>query len=172
MSTYPITVLSQHFNHQGGTKSYHVSLISTNDGRYVVVNRWGRTGELGQLKAEIHQTKSQAETAFNTKVKEKTRGGYRFNNELVKDAANAQELVKIIGLGVFNKMGAAAISHLDPAIDTSRMRQADPPTVDENGNKIDTARRVDISKAVEEQRRADQAAAEAALKSNPIFGMF
>lgn len=179
MTEYPIKVTAQSFNHSGGTKSYHLMLIRTVTGKCVIVRRWGRVGQFGQLKAEHYNTVSSAMEAFESLLDERRRKGYSTAGLSVKREAKTQnDLVSAITLPVFSKLGPKTINHLDPTYDTSRMHEPDEPTLDE-----DTLRKVrqptarGISQEDYEEMVRRQEAERLAVERNhyesiPEFGMF
>lgn len=173
MSVYPITSRTITLNHQGGTKSYHLHLIQAASGNCVVINRWGKTGALGEMKIETFDSPIKAQRAFDRKETEKTRKGYRQDTPARETTAkDSSELVKAVGNVYFNKMGAAAVQHLDPGFDTTGMRQLDGPNWDEDGNKLDSARKVDPATIRAAQIAAEKEAAEKAYHANDLYGRF
>ena len=173
MSVYPITSKTVSLDHQGGTKSYHLHLIQNGDGKCVVINRWGKTGAIGEMKFEMFDSPVAAERAFARKETEKTRKGYRQTNATREATANSQtELVKAIGTVYFNKMGASMVKHLDPSFDTTGMREMDGPDWDEDGNKVDSSRKVDPAVIRAAQIAAEKEAAEKAYSANDLYGRF
>lgn len=171
---YPIKSRALSLDHRGGTKSYHLMLIQANNGKCVVINRWGKTGAFGEMKVKTFDSVPAAEKAFSKKEREKTGKGYsQTGASRETTAADGSELPRSIGLAVFNKMGAAAVKHLDPGFDTSGMREADNPQYDEEtGRKIDTARKADLAELMAAQKAAEEETAKQAYADNPIFGRF
>lgn len=173
MSVYPITSKTISYDHQGGTKSYHLHLIQAANGNCVVINRWGKTGAIGEMKIEMFDSPVKAQRAFDKKETEKTRKGYRQNGPAREATAkDASEIVKAVGNVYFNKMGATAVQHLDPAFDTSGMREVDSPQWDEDGNKLDSSRKVDPAAVRAAQLAAEKEAAEKAYSENDLYGRF
>lgn len=172
---YPINVRSISLDHQGGTKSYHLYLIQNADGKAVVINRWGKTGQLGELKAETYDNVPNAERAFEKKESEKSRKGYRHVGVPKNaSAANPGELARQIGIPIFNKMGAKAVNHLDPGYDTSKMRDAEPNRLNEDGRLTgdDAPRKADLSEDLAEMRKQEAAESAAAYADNDLYGRF
>jgi predicted DNA-binding WGR domain protein len=173
MSAYPMTIrtLSMH----QATKSYHLTLVTTADGKSLFIRRWGKKGAFGEVKPEPYSTVKDGERAWDKLDRAKTGGGYRPEglprNETANDAA---ELRSKLGLPVYNKIGKDAINHLDPSIDTSGMREAEPPRVGEDGKLTgeDKPRTVDLSAQIAAQKAADEAEAAKVLKRHPNFGRF
>lgn len=174
MSIYPIKSRSISLDHRGGTKSYHLMIIEAANGKCVVINRWGKTGSFGEMKVETFDSPVAAQKAFDKKEREKGRNGYsQTGSTRDTEAADASELVKAIGMATFNKMGAAAVKHLDPNFDTTGMREADPPQYDEEtGRKLDTARRANLDEMMRQQKAAEEAAVLEAYAANDLYGRF
>lgn len=172
MSTYPIKVHSQTFDHRGGTKSYHLMLIETADGRSVFINRWGKKGQFGELQVKEFDDKIKAWKEYERKERDKTKNGYAPEGPARDaDAATSGNLVKAIGLAVFNKMGAKAVRFIDPDFDTTGMREAEPNRLDEDGRLTgdDKPRKADIANQLKADREKEMAEAYA---NNPLFGAF
>lgn len=174
MSTYPIKVSSLSLDHKGGTKSYHISVIETADGRAVFVYRWGKANTFGELKT-INGDAPSAWRHWKAKEQDKTRGGYypRSNTRVAK-AASSADLSKTLGIQLFHKIGKDAIAHLDPTFDTSKLREADEPKSEDGELKHtkDTARKADISKELAQMRAEEAAKTEKVYADNPMFGRF
>lgn len=177
MSVYPISVHTVSMDHKGGTKSYHLVRLVTNDGKSVVVNRWGKKGVFGDIK--VHHFRSGEErvgvNAFDKKYREKTSNGY----ETVRDdevyPKDETELRRALGRTLFIALGATTVSFIDPDIDVSGLRDAKRADYDEDGYKVDNALRVDpreIERQLEAQKRAEAEAAAAEMKVLPTFGLF
>ncbi len=174
MSVYPITSKTISYNHQGGTKSYHLHLIQAANGNCVVINRWGKTGSVGEMKIATFDSPIKAQRAFDKKETEKGRNGYRQVGPARETSAkDASELVKAVGNVYFNKIGASAVRHLDPDFDTTGMRENDDPRWDEEGRAIDSARRAQIDNELqEEMKRAEAQKVASAYASNDLYGRF
>lgn len=174
MSVYPIKTRSISMDHRGGTKSYHLMIVEAANGHSVFISRWGKTGAFGEVKVETFDSPKKAQQAWDRKEREKVKNGYGQTAPARESRADKQdELIKAIGLTIFNKMGAKAVLHLDPTFDTTGMREADPPQYDEEtGRKLDTARKADLEEAMKQQRLMEAAAAEEAYRNNPIYGRF
>nr|AJW30269.1 hypothetical protein pLM21S1_p151 [Sinorhizobium sp. LM21] len=174
MSIYPIKSRTITLDHRGGTKSYHLVLIEAANGNCVVINRWGKTGAFGEMKVETFDSPIKAQKAWDKKEREKTGKGYaQKGGTRERSVAETSELPKIVDAMTFNKMGASAVKHLDPFFDTSGMREADDPQYDEEtGAKLDTARKADLSDAIEAKRIADAEKAARAYDDNDLYGRF
>lgn len=170
---YPVNSRSISTDHQGGTKSYHFLLIQSAAGPSIVVFRWGRKGQFGEVDVKLFADHASAEKAFDAKFKDKTRKGYRPTGPAKIDSAeDLAGLKKLIGPALWVKIGKEGLLHLDPAIDVTGMRIADRPQFDENGVKQDVARKADISEDIEAQKRSIAERDRAVLSSNPDFGAF
>jgi len=172
VSTYPIKVHSQSFDHRGGTKSYHLMLIETADNRAVFINRWGKKGQFGELQVKEFADVGAAWKEYERKERDKTRNGYAPEGPPRDTVANvSSELAKTIGLAVFNKMGAKAVKHLDPSFDTTGMREAEPNRLDEDGRLTgaDKPRTADVSEQLKADREREL---KEAYENNPLFGAF
>jgi predicted DNA-binding WGR domain protein len=78
MTDFPITAIKHTLDHSGGTKSFHLYVLTHKDsGRSLFVTRWGKTGAFGQVKVEQHSTAISGSRAFDKKLEEKEKGGYR-----------------------------------------------------------------------------------------------
>lgn len=180
-STYPITVESQSFDHHGGTKSYHLVMIQTSDGRCLVVNRWGKKGAWGELEVKQFDTVPAALKRWDSKEREKTKRGYSPTTIRNKKVANDQsELTKAIGISLVNSIAPADVTFLDPTFDTSGMREP-PANRTEDGElrhtkpaetrnaKFDAE---ELERARLEKAAAAAAAAEQAYEQHENFGRF
>lgn len=177
MSVYPITIRFISMEHKGGTKSYNLAHIVAADSRSVVVNRWGKTGTFGDIKASHFRKEEygKADKALTAKYREKLGNGYAETNDRFVSASDETELRRALGRMLFIKLGASTIKWLDPNIDVSGLKDAEHPSYDEDGYKVDNARRVDpreLERQLEAQKRAETEAAAAEMKSLPTYGMF
>lgn len=173
--SYPIKVTQQSYDHKGGTKSYHYTLIEAANGKSVVIFRFGKKGQFGQLNVHEFDTPKAAWKVYEKKEEEKQKGGYYpIGTQTVKVANSSSEIVPAVGMALFNKMGARAVNHIDPGFDTSKMRkEADPANLDEEGRRVgDTSRKADIRDLMEQQKREEAAEAARAYDDNEEFGIF
>lgn len=173
--SYPIKVTQQSYDHRGGTKSYHFTLIEAADGKSVVIFRYGKKGQFGQVLTETYETAKAAWKAYEKKEGEKIKGGYQpVSHQVTKTATDPTQIVGTVGMALFNKIGAKAVNHIDAGFDTSKMRQeADPATLDEEGRKVgDTSRRADVRDLLEQQKREEAEQAARAYDDNDEFGIF
>ncbi|PZR92079.1 MAG: hypothetical protein DI537_14735 [Stutzerimonas stutzeri] len=175
MATYPIKVSSLSLDHKGGTKSYHIYVIENSDGRSVFVNRWGKSNTFGELQTKQFLDTAAAWKEFQGKEQTKVRNGYSPKSGMkVQTCDDLAQFKAALGIQLFNKIGKEALEHVDPAIDTTGMRSAEPPKTDDGELKHvrDTARKADISAALAAQREKEQAEVEAAYADNPLYGRF
>jgi predicted DNA-binding WGR domain protein len=78
MTEFPILATKHTLDHSGGTKSFHLYVLHhKGSGRSLFITRWGKTGSFGQVKVEQHSTHVSATRAFDKKLEEKEKGGYR-----------------------------------------------------------------------------------------------
>lgn len=175
MSAFPMTVQKVYLEHQGGTKFYALTIIFTNEDKALFLRRWGRKGVFGDMIVEEHKSHKAGVAAYEKLLREKTSGrkGYEVKNEGQDDVHDGvDELKRVVGLAQWAKLSASNLKHLDASIDTTGVREPDPPRFDENGDFLGDApaRKLEIT---EEMVEADKRARmESAYKSNPKFGMF
>lgn len=172
MSAYPMIVRSVSMDHRGGTKSYHLMLAAAANGNAIFVSRWGKKGAIGEMKVETFTSLAAAEKAWDKKERAKASNGYSQAGRLREEVAqNVAELRSKMGLPVWTKVGKN-VSHLDPTIDVSGMRETDDPGYDEDGRKLDNSRKADLSAQIEAQKAAERAESEKILAAHPNFGRF
>lgn len=174
MSAYPMTVQKVYLEHQGGTKFYALTVVFTNEDKALFIRRWGRKGVFGDMLVEEHNSHKAGVAAYEKLLREKTSGrkGYEAKNESQDDVLLAADLQRVVGLAQWAKLSASNLKHLDASIDTTGVREPDPPRFDENGDFLGDApvRKLEIT---EEMIEADKRSKlESAYKSNPKFGMF
>lgn len=175
MSEYPIRIEDTHYKHSGGTKFYNISVIHNAEGKSVVVYRFGRVSQFGQIQVFEFGDLASARKAADKKERSKTgSSGYRQDGPTSETVVSSSKTLPAqMGVGLFNKIGKSAINHLDPGFDTSKMREIDPPTLNEDGTRaLDVRRKVDLSKEIEEMRQKERLEVERAYDDNPQFGMF
>jgi len=161
--------------HSGGTKAYTLILVRTADGKSLFINKWGKVGAFGELQATPFPTIDAGRKAFDKKERSKTSGGYRQKGpgrEVTVE--NAEQLKNAFGLGIWSKVGGSNIQHLDPSINVTGMREADPARFDENGNFTgDKPRKAEIDPAeVEAEKARKLAEQQEKLRAIPNFGRF
>lgn len=175
MSAYPIEVFTETLDHKGGTKSYHFLVLQASTGQALVVFRFGKTGAFGQFMVEQHPNITSASKAHQKKRKEKISGGYQPKVADSKMLHSAEELRKFLGVAYLPQFGPENLKFLDPDFDVKGVKSPKVDGWDENGNKIDSAKRADLS-SYEEQQRLEREAAEKAeyerMAAHPNFGLF
>jgi len=78
MTEFPIKALKHTIDHSGGTKSFHLYILTHEaSGRSLFITRWGKTGAFGQVKVDQREDWGAALRAFQVKLEEKEKGGYR-----------------------------------------------------------------------------------------------
>lgn len=173
MSAYPMKISSISMHQE--TKSYHLLLITGASGKTVFVRRWGKKGVFGEIKPELYYSENDGLRAWNRLERAKTSGGYRPEGGIKTiSVGDKSGLRAAMGVSVWAKIGKAAINHLDPTIDTSAMREVDPPRIGEDGKLTgeDKPRAVDLTEALAAQKAAEQAEAARILSANPNFARF
>ncbi len=182
MSAYPVRVESISLDHRGGTKSYHATKVTAQGGNSLVILRFGKTGAFGQVKVDMHDLASRADKAFEKKIDEKMKKGYAVDpkhDPKPQDASDFEELRRLIGRATIGKLGPNHLSHIDPSLDTTGVREAELPRYDENGHldketQAEKARRLEEEKrkAREELKRREEEEFKTAYADNPNFGAF
>jgi predicted DNA-binding WGR domain protein len=174
MTAYPIHVSIIKLLHKGGTKEYTAYEISS---KYtgVAVFRFGKVGAFGQLKVETYTKPAGSEAAVIKKLKEKASGGYVESDIKEFSANNEAELRSIIGRVMITKIGKAALLHVDPDFNVAGIPELREAEYDEDGHKVDVAKRFDPI-ALEQARVRDLALREEEDRkrnsSIPNFGLF
>lgn len=181
-STYPISIEIVSLEHKGGTKAYHLYRMSTKSGASLVAFRWGKVGTFGEVQTHKFDTIGSAEEAFDKKLAAKMRGGYSpstRHDPKPSTAPSFEDLRDAIGRPMLTRLGPTNLKHIDPNIDTTGMKEPDPPRLDENGRLHPGT---EAKKRREEEERVRKAAAEIAAreeqerqeayKDNPLFGAF
>lgn len=177
MTAYPIHVSIIKLLHKGGTKEYTAYEIASKD-TGVAVFRFGKVGAFGQLKVETYTKSAGAEAAVRKKLKEKASGGYVESDIKEFSANNEAELRSIIGrvmITMITKIGKAALLHIDPDFNVTGIPELREAEYDEDGHKVDVAKRFDPI-ALEQARIRDLALREEEDRkrnaSIPNFGLF
>lgn len=169
--SYPIKVHQQSLDHHNGTKSYHLVVIEAADGKSLFINRWGKKGQFGQFQVRHHPDAKSAWKNFEKWEVERAKKGYSpAAAARIEEARTPAELSKAVGIGLFNKMGAEAVNHIDPGYDTTGMQRTAALVEydEETGRKIDVSRKADITELLEKQRAEERSA----YAANEDFGMF
>lgn len=161
-------------DHKGGTKSYHITTLESEAGPAIVIYRWGKTGQFGQIKVERFSSGAAAEHAVMKKVGEKRSGGYierPVSDSLLRDEAG---LKTFLTTPVLMAIGRDDILHVIPGFDISFMRAvAKPVEYNEEGYKQDVAQRAKFSpEQVAETERLAEATRIAKYQAIPGFGRF
>ncbi|AMB48234.1 WGR domain-containing protein [Methylobacterium sp. AMS5] len=132
---YPIAVRKLTMQHRTHEKDYHQVLICTNEGRSVVINRWGKRGAKGQMEIKRFGTIKEATAALESKNRDKQKGGYvhdRSKDNLVQCNDEA-EFKKAVGTLYWFEMKSDLV-FLVPNIPTDGMKDPDLPTWEPDGN--------------------------------------
>lgn len=172
---YPMEGIKSSFLHQNGTKEYFLTLIVNNEGKGIVIRRWGSKGKTGQIKVTCFNTAAAAEKDFEkeTDLRQSGSKSYQITDSKVVTVEAQDKLPLIIGRTVYPKMGPKGISHLDPDIDVSDIREPDNDR-DEDGNFVGRATRpvrIDPNE-VERLERENREKELEPMKANPKFGLF
>lgn len=183
MSVYPISIEEISLHHKGGTKAYHLIILASENGKSVVVYRYGKIGVFGQMIIERYDTVLAGENAFHKKLREKQNGGYGLiamptRSSVLLDAA---ELKQRLGRALAPVFGPDNYLHLDPDFDIAGVKSS-RPEYDEDGAKIDATRVFNqsiIQKALKDQKIAEDEKNRAEIEANtaamiklPTYGMF
>lgn len=184
---YPINKVSVTLDHKGGTKSYQLIMLSSlKTSRTLVILRWGKTRSLSNMDVKICNSISEGEKVFEGKLREKQGRGYSPTKGIIEDEilSNA-ELAKKVGIGIFPKLGAAAIRHLDPDYNTGILPDAsEAPRWSEDGINLDAQREEErwrevkalhekeLQRIAEQKKAEEDAKRQRFYKNNPIYGMF
>ncbi|TXN07935.1 WGR domain-containing protein [Methylobacterium sp. WL103] len=135
MSAYPIVIRKITMKHRTHEKDYHQVLIVTDDERCLVVNRWGKRGQKGQMEFHRFSNPKLAVEALNAKRSTKERGGYVYDQraDLSKDADDEDAFRKALGLIYWTGM-KSELEWLVPGIDTAGAKDPDLPTWEEGAD--------------------------------------
>lgn len=134
MSVYPIVVRKITMQHRTHDKDYHQVLICTNEGRSVVINRWGKRGKDGQREHLMFDDAESALDAFLAKQETKQKDGYLYDvkKDSSKEVNDDAEFQKAIGPLYWFKM-ASHLQFLVPGIDMKGAKDPDLPTWEADG---------------------------------------
>jgi len=165
-SMYPVAVEFHTAKHAGGTKEYHMVLIRTNDGRGMVINRWGRLMAAGQMSVEKGDFVD-VRRAFDKKYKDKYEGEYRQGYSSRSKIANSlDELRQTLGF-LWAKLGKDNATWLAPGVDVSDVREPDKDEfVEQSDGSFRKKPRAPRLVETPEPSVADRA------KDDPLFGLF
>src|SRR5437879_830114 len=124
MSTYPMDFQKLSWIHKGGTKKeYHIILVVNGDGRATVIRRFGKSKAATNVLAEIHSIQAEGERSVEGHIRERAKKGYELVGQSSGQIQDAAEMVQVCGRIIFPKLGPAVVKSMDPAFDTSRMRE-------------------------------------------------
>jgi predicted DNA-binding WGR domain protein len=130
-----------------GGKDYHLLMISSSDGRAIVVNRWGRKGQWGTgWSCKYYDDASEARSDYKEKYKQKLGRDYSEHFLNRNDTAqDLDELKKHLGRQYVATIGKT-LGELVTGMDTTGLRETEPESEfaeDANGNwrKVDKQRR-------------------------------
>lgn len=172
MSNGSYSTLRTSLDHKGGTKAYHLILIKTPDGRGMLIRRFGKVGQFGDVMVEQFPTSAAAEKAFEKLYNEKTSGrkGY-FQKTHEESDEDFDGLQKILGRPLWAKLGPSDIKFLNDDADVSGVRERDPNRYDEDGNWLGNPepRKADIAAEIEASK---QQRLEELRQKNPLYGRF
>lgn len=146
MTEFPIEAQKHTLDHSGGTKSFHLYILHhKGSGRSLFITRWGKTGAFGQVKVDQCADRNVATRAFDKKLEEKERGGYRGTAmDTPKDCADQGSLTGYIG--------AQLTSTISPS-DWAWLKTGDATST--------TSRKLNPEDAAREQERQDRLKAQA-----------
>ncbi|MDE4297067.1 WGR domain-containing protein [Phaeobacter gallaeciensis] len=180
--SYPVRIEAISLDHKGGTKSYHITKVTNQNGKSLVIYRWGKTGAFGEVMTEKFESASAADKAFEKKLGTKMKGGYSpdaQHDPMPVDVNDFDGLRKKLGRPTMARLGPDHISHIDGDVDTSGVKDAETPRIGEDGRlnpqaEAEKRKRLEEEKrkARKEMERRQQQEYEAAYTANPNFGAF
>lgn len=135
MSAYPIVVRKITMKHRTHEKDYHQVLIVTQDKRCIVINRWGKRGQKGQLEQTRYPEPKSAVAAFDGKRRTKNKDGYVYEPSVDKsvECNDEAEFRKVLGLLYWGEM-KSNLEWLVPGIDTTGSKDPDLPQWEEGAD--------------------------------------
>lgn len=167
-----ITKRSGRAESRSGGKDYHVIYLVTNDGRSMLIRRWGKKGQWGiGWKVEKYRDEKEGRRAFDWVDHNKFRREYDdifiSKSEVAKDP---DDLLRILGTQYWVKLGADRLGWLSPDIDTSDLPRGVPDSEfaqDDRGNwrRVEQPRRQYDAVPV-----AAEPTTEELIKQNPNWG--
>lgn len=173
MIVYPAEVYKVYLEHQGGTKFYELTRVVMGNEASLVIRRFGKVKTFGEVIVTRFSNLTAADKEFSKLFKEKTSGrkGYKLSRDVEQDAVDLNELRILVGRGLFAKLSPEDLKHIDPAIDTSGVRDTDKPRYSEDGEyKGEHRRMVEITEEMMERERQEQV--KELAKMNPLYGRF
>jgi predicted DNA-binding WGR domain protein len=127
---YPMTVEKISAVHRGGTKEYTLIRVANANGRGLLIMRYSKVRQAGQVQVERFDTEAELNRAHSSKQREKfERGGYETSLRNTEKVVNDQaELLKALGMMVSHRIGADNLRHLDANadVDMQRMPEGEP----------------------------------------------
>jgi predicted DNA-binding WGR domain protein len=175
MSIYPITVKKEsgRADSVSGGKEYHLVRISHGDeGRSIVINRWGKKGSWGVgFKVDRFQDMHDALVAYTDKWRDKL--GKQYSDHFIDKTdvcGSEQSLRKALG-PYFFKMRPEDLEWICPGIDTTGVK----PQADAGGFQADEDGRgawVDPKRRLVEEPKPIEEPIEARISENPNWGLF
>ncbi len=168
---FPITIDKLSLRHRGGTKDYHLVQILNANGRGLLIKRWGKAGQWGQVQIEAYSSAYDLDKAFTKMRSTKESRGYTMEvGHWSGEAADNAEFLKALGPQYAAIPGAQFDHVLGDDDEINQILGDDAP---------DTADMVKVGLEREAKKRAEREAAktkaaqeEAELKSNPQWGIF
>lgn len=152
--------------HQGGTKDYHLYLLSSlATNKHILVKRWGKTGSEGQSKLEMGM--GLGDKALDKALNERKNSGYDMRPQppMSSYASIKLAIENALPRSIQRTFTNAQLATLDPSHDS------DKSPFDPLAEERDAVRKT-LEAAAEAKRLAEEAESEEILKSNPIYGMF
>lgn len=152
--------------HRGRTKTYQLTIITTDTGRGMLIKRWGKVGTFGQMSVEVGDARS-IRHQFDAKYREKFDGEYTvdLDDELTK-VTSVDELKRVLTLPVWYKLGAANIAFLFPEEDTTDVRAPEEIKWMKVDDRYVVEPKPPMPMPVKEETIEDKVAA------NPLWGAF
>ncbi len=178
--SYPLDFASYSMEFSDGQRSnkfYHATLVVAANQSAIIVRRWGKIGQPGELKIDKFAIQKKAESEFEKLLQSKLGKGYTTKSSNIKQVNTQDELRLAFGPAVWPRLPGSALQHIVADIDVSGRRELNPPRYDENGKWLGEppARvfsRTEIEKARQAQAEADRMEAAKTYASNPRFGLF
>ena len=173
-NAFPMTIKSLSMDHKGGTKSYHLLLISSDQtGASVLINRFGKTGAFGQTQEFSFEARDHAEREFFKKYEEKSKNGYRETISAKSDDVTAiteTALINLIGPQMWAKIKTRVANTL----------YGDATAIPVSDRAIANAKRLadqaELNRQIAEKIAADKAEKlrleRASYETNAAFGRF
>jgi len=178
--SYPLDIANIHLEFSDGDRSnkfYSATLVTTQNGKAIVIKRWGKIGLIGELKVETYPSQNKAEREYEKIVSAKRGKGYQATKSTMKIVSTETEFRLAIGPAVWLKLPPGPLLHLIPDMDVSGRRELDPNRFDENGKYIGEPpprvfSKAEIEAARQVEREQEQAEAVKTYASHPKFGRF